>query len=67
MIQSPAIPRGKFLRLLDYHIPNHGRGGELMLMWWGIGFAVAAVVLAAVFVTLIVRWRRTLKGRAKHD
>lgn len=36
------------------------------MMWWGIGFAVAAVVGMAVFVALIVRWRRTLKGRAKH-
>ncbi len=34
-----------------------------MLMWWGIGFAVAAVVLAAVFVTLIVRWRRKAGGK----
>lgn len=29
-----------------------------MVMWWGIGFAVAAVVGMAVFVALIVRWRR---------
>ena len=30
----------------------------MSMMWLGIGFAVAAVVLAAVFVAMIVKWRR---------